>query len=43
MDVSVVITTRARSGLLAMTLRSVLAQQDMEIEVIVVDSPRVNS
>jgi glycosyltransferase involved in cell wall biosynthesis len=37
MDVSVVIPTRNRSGLLAMTLRSVLRQQDVELEVIVVD------
>lgn len=37
MDVSVVVPTRNRSALLATTLRSVLRQQDVEIEVIVVD------
>jgi glycosyltransferase involved in cell wall biosynthesis len=37
MDVSVVVPTRNRSALLAMTLRSVLCQQDVELEVIVVD------
>jgi glycosyltransferase involved in cell wall biosynthesis len=37
MNVSVVIPTRNRSALLAMTLRSVLCQQDVELEVIVVD------
>ena len=35
--VSVVVPTRNRSALLAMTLRSVLRQQDVELEVIVVD------
>jgi GT2 family glycosyltransferase len=37
MDVSVVVPTRNRSALLAMTLRSVLGQQDVDFEVIVVD------
>jgi glycosyltransferase involved in cell wall biosynthesis len=37
MQVSVVIPTRNRSALLAMTLRSVLRQQRVDIEVIVVD------
>ena len=37
MDVSVVIPTRNRSALLAMTLRSVLRQRDVDLEVIVVD------
>jgi len=37
MDVSVVIPTRNRSALLAMTLRSVLRQQSVNLEVIVVD------
>jgi glycosyltransferase involved in cell wall biosynthesis len=37
MDVSVVIPTRNRSALLAMTLRSVLRQQRVNLEVIVVD------
>jgi glycosyltransferase involved in cell wall biosynthesis len=37
MDVSVIVPTRNRSALLAMTLRSVLAQRDVEFEVIVVD------
>jgi glycosyltransferase involved in cell wall biosynthesis len=37
MDVSVVIPTRNRSALLAMTLRSVLRQQSVDLEVIVVD------
>ncbi len=37
MNVSVVVPTRNRSALLAMTLRSVLRQQDVELEVIVVD------
>jgi hypothetical protein len=37
MDVSVVVPTRNRSALLSMTLRSVLRQQDVDIEVIVVD------
>lgn len=36
-DVSVVIPTRNRSTLLAMTLRSVFHQQDVELEVVVVD------
>jgi glycosyltransferase involved in cell wall biosynthesis len=37
MDVSVIIPTRNRSGLLAMTLHSVLRQQGVDLEVIVVD------
>jgi glycosyltransferase involved in cell wall biosynthesis len=37
MNVSVVVPTRNRSALLAMTLRSVLRQQDIDFEVIVVD------
>ena len=37
MDVSVVIPTRNRSALLAITLRSVLRQQEVDFEVIVVD------
>ena len=37
MDVSVVIPTRNRSALLTMTLRSVLRQQNVSLEVIVVD------
>ena len=37
MRVSVVVPTRNRSALLAMTLRSVLRQQDVDLEVIVVD------
>jgi glycosyltransferase involved in cell wall biosynthesis len=37
MDVSVVIPTRNRSALLAMTLRSVLRQKSVDLEVIVVD------
>ncbi len=37
MDVSVIVPTRNRSALLAMTLRTVLRQQDVELEVIVVD------
>lgn len=37
MNVSVVVPTRNRSALLAKTLRSVLRQQDVELEVIVVD------
>src|SRR5688572_6566741 len=36
-DVSVVVPTRNRSTLLMRTLRSVLRQQDVEFEVIVVD------
>jgi glycosyltransferase involved in cell wall biosynthesis len=35
--VSVVVPTRNRSGLLAVTLRSVLRQRDVDLEVIVVD------
>ena len=35
--VSIVVPTRNRSALLAMTLRSVLRQQDVELEVIVID------
>ena len=35
--VSVVVPTRNRSGLLAMTLRSVLGQRGVDLEVIVVD------
>ena len=37
MTVSVVVPTRNRSALLAMTLRSVLRQQQVELDVIVVD------
>jgi glycosyltransferase involved in cell wall biosynthesis len=37
MDVSVIVPTRNRSALLAMTLRSVLRQRDVDLEVIVVD------
>jgi glycosyltransferase involved in cell wall biosynthesis len=37
MNVSVVIPTRNRSAMLAMTLRSVLRQQSVDLEVIVVD------
>src|SRR5678816_1662061 len=37
MNVSVVIPTRNRSALLAMTLRSVLHQKSVDLEVIVVD------
>jgi glycosyltransferase involved in cell wall biosynthesis len=37
MDVSVVVPTRNRSALLAMTLRSALAQQQVDFEIIVVD------
>lgn len=37
MDVTVIVPTRNRSALLAMTLRSVLRQQNVELEVIVVD------
>ena len=37
MDVSVVIPTRNRSTLLALALRSVLQQRDVDLEVIVVD------
>ena len=37
MDVSVVVPTRNRSALLPVTLRSVLAQRDVDVEVIVVD------
>jgi glycosyltransferase involved in cell wall biosynthesis len=37
MDVSVIVPTRNRSSLLALTLRSVLAQRDVDFEVIVVD------
>ena len=37
MRVSVIVPTRNRSALLAMTLRSVLRQQDVDLEVIVVD------
>lgn len=36
-DVSVVIPTHNRSGLLSLTLRSVLLQRDVDLEVIVVD------
>ena len=35
--VSVVVPTHNRSGLLAVTLRSVLCQRDVDLEVIVVD------
>ena len=37
MDVTVIVPTRNRSALLAMTLRSVLRQRDVELEVIVID------
>jgi glycosyltransferase involved in cell wall biosynthesis len=37
MDVSVIVPTRNRSSLLAMTLRSVLRQQHVTLEVLVVD------
>ena len=37
MDVSVVVPTRNRSALLALTLRSVLRQRDVDLELIVVD------
>ncbi len=37
MDVSVIVPTRNRGALLAMTLRSALRQQDVDFEVIVVD------
>ncbi len=37
MDVSVVVPTRNRSALLSRTLRSVLSQQQVELEVIVID------
>lgn len=37
MDVSVIIPTRNRSALLAITLHSVLRQRDVDLEVIVVD------
>jgi glycosyltransferase involved in cell wall biosynthesis len=37
MDVSVVVPTRNRSALLAMSLHSVLSQRDVDLEVIVVD------
>ena len=37
MDVSVVVPTRNRSALLALTLHSVFRQQDVDLEVIVVD------
>ncbi|HEU5257564.1 MAG TPA: glycosyltransferase family 2 protein, partial [Vicinamibacterales bacterium] len=37
MDVSVIVPTRNRSALLPLTLRSVLAQRDVNFEVIVVD------
>jgi glycosyltransferase involved in cell wall biosynthesis len=37
MDVSVVIPTRNRSRLLASTIRSVLGQRDVDLEIIVVD------
>jgi glycosyltransferase involved in cell wall biosynthesis len=36
-EVSIVIPTRDRSGLLAKTLRSALAQRDVDLEVIIVD------
>jgi len=36
-QVSVVIPTRSRSGLLALTLRAVLRQHDVDLEVVVVD------
>jgi len=37
MDISVIVPTRNRSALLAMALRSVLRQRDVDLEVIVVD------
>jgi glycosyltransferase involved in cell wall biosynthesis len=37
MDVTVIVPTRNRSALLAMTLRSVLRQQHVDLEVVVVD------
>jgi glycosyltransferase involved in cell wall biosynthesis len=37
MDVSVVVPTRNRSALLELTLRSVLCQRDVDLELIVVD------
>lgn len=37
MDVSVVVPTRNRHELLAMTIRSVLAQRDVDLEVVIVD------
>jgi glycosyltransferase involved in cell wall biosynthesis len=37
MEVSVIVPTRNRSALLALTLRSVLRQQDIDLEVVVVD------
>jgi glycosyltransferase involved in cell wall biosynthesis len=36
-DVSIVIPTRNRSNLLALTLRSVLCQRDVDLEVVIVD------
>ena len=36
-DISVVVPTRNRSGLLALTLRSALAQREVDFEIIVVD------
>ena len=37
MDISIIVPTRNRSALLAMTLRSALRQQNVDMEVIVVD------
>jgi glycosyltransferase involved in cell wall biosynthesis len=37
MDISVIVPTRNRSALLAMSLRSVLGQRDVDLEIIVVD------
>ena len=37
MNISVIVPTRNRSALLAMTLRSVVCQRDVDLEVIVVD------
>jgi glycosyltransferase involved in cell wall biosynthesis len=37
MEVSVIVPTRNRSALLTLTLRSVLRQQDVDLEVVVVD------
>jgi hypothetical protein len=40
MDISVIVPTRNRSALLAIALRSVLRQRDVDLEVIVVDEAR---
>ena len=42
MDVSVIIPTRNRRALLATTLRSVLRQRDVDLEVIVVDDASID-